>query len=353
MSIREMDLELKSLNIMIGPNGSGKSNLIAYFDMLREMVEGRVGLWTGLRGGADRVLRFGAKHTPKLSSRIEFGENAYAFELNHTDSDSFAFEDERLIFAPASVGDIVLGRGHREARLKSQLAPRGEAPRPADYIHASIDSWRVYHFHDTSSTAPVKLTRDLYDDEFLRHDASNLAAYLYMLRESHPAVYSQICKTARLAIPFFDDFNLRPRKNPHGDYQIQLRWKHRQSDEPFLASQLSDGSLRFICLVTALLQPDPPTTIILDEPEIGLHPHAITLLGALLRSASARMQVIAATQSARLVDEFAIDDLIVVEQVDGVSHFARLEFAEFDSWLEDYSVSELWESNLLGGRMPA
>ena len=352
MSIREMDLELKSLNIMIGPNGSGKSNLIAYFDMLREMVEGRLGLWTGLRGGADRVLRFGAKHTPKLSSRIEFGENAYAFELNHTDSDSFAFEDERLIFAPASVGDIVLGRGHREARLKSQLAPRGEAPRPADYIHASIDSWRVYHFHDTSSTAPVKLTRDLYDDEFLRHDASNLAAYLYMLRESHPAVYSQICKTARLAIPFFDDFHLRPSQDRHGNEQIQLKWKHRDSDASFWASQLSDGSLRFICLVTALLQPDPPATIIIDEPELGLHPFAITLLGSLLDSASEDIQVIAATQSSLLIDYFSIDDLIVVELVNGETTFNRLKENRFDLWLEDYSVGELWEKNVLGAGLP-
>ena len=353
MSIREMDLELKSLNIMIGPNGSGKSNLIAYFDMLRYLVQERLRNWVSDRDGADRVLTFGAKRTPHLSSRVEFGDNAYEFALRYTDADSLSFGDERLTLLSEERPGYSLGSGHKEALLKTQMRTDGGFPRRADYIQASIDSWRVYHFNDTSRTARVKQTQPLHADEYLRHDASNLAPYLFMLREDHPAVYSQICKTARLAIPFFDDFNLRPRKNPHGDYQIQLRWKHRQSDEPFLASQLSDGSLRFICLVTALLQPDPPTTIILDEPEIGLHPHAITLLGALLRSASARMQVIAATQSARLVDEFAIDDLIVVEQVDGVSHFARLEFAEFDSWLEDYSVSELWESNLLGGRMPA
>ena len=353
MSIREMNLELSNLNVMIGPNGSGKSNLVAYFEMLRWMVNERLGSWVGLRDGADRVLCFGAKQTQELSSRVEFGDNAYAFRLRHTDSDSLAFMDERLIYAPNDSRGFALGSGHKETLLKTQLRTDGGYLRRADYIDASIKSWRVYHFHDTSRSAPVMQTRDLHDCEFLRADADNLAAYLFMLREDQPTVYSQICKTVRLAIPFFADFHLRPTKNRHGEDKIRLMWQHKRSDRPFLANQLSDGSLRFICLVTALLQPDPPTTIIIDEPEIGLHPHAITLLGALLRSASARMQVIVATQSVRLVDEFSIDDLIVVEQVDGVSRFERRENAELEGWLADYSVGELWESNLLGGRLPA
>ena len=190
----------------------------------------------------------------------------------------------------------------------------------------------------------------LQDNIFLRPDASNLAAYLYRLVQEHPDVYNQIRKTVQLAIPFFDDFVLRPQSLPSEEQQIRLLWQQQNSDYALWPSQLSDGSIRFICLTTALLQPDPPSTIIIDEPELGLHPYAITLLGSLMRSASTRMQIIVSTQSVPLLNEFSIDDLIVVEREEGVSIFKRLDESDFQMWLEDYSVGELWEKNVLGGR---
>ena len=166
-----------------------------------------------------------------------------------------------------------------------------------------------------------------------------------------PGVYKQILRILRLALPFLDDFVLQPEQVRPDEFTIQLRWQGKDSDEPYLASQLSDGSLRFICLVTALMQPDPPATIIIDEPELGLHPYAITLLGALLHSASEKMQIIVATQSVALVNQFSIDDLIVVELKDGSSVFKCPKECEYELWLEDYSVGELWEKNVLGGRL--
>jgi predicted ATPase len=190
----------------------------------------------------------------------------------------------------------------------------------------------------------------VHDNEYLRPDASNLAAFLFRLSEESPDVYEQIRKTIRLAIPFFDNFDLKPRKLKTEEEQIRLLWKQIDSDYSLWPSQLSDGSIRFICLVTALLQPTPPSTIIIDEPELGLHPYAITLLGALLRSASTRMQVIVSTQSVPLVNEFSINDLIVVERENSGTVFKRHEEEEFKNWLETYSVGELWEKNILGGR---
>ena len=352
MSIREMDLELGKLNVMIGPNGSGKSNLIAYFEMLRQMMDGRLGLWTGLRGGADRVLSFGGKQTQELSSRVEFGDNAYAFTLRQTDTDSFAFADERPIYTPADPHGYALGSGHKEALLQTQLRTDDGYLRRADYIDASIKSWRVYHVHDTSNTARMKMHSAVHDSDYLRFDASNLAAFLYKLKQQHNDVYTRICKTVQLAIPFFDDFVLEPKAIRHGEEVLMLQWRRNDSDYKFLPAQLSDGSLRFICLVTALLQPEPPTTIIIDEPELGLHPFAITLMGALLDSASEIMQVIVATQSSRLIDSFCIDDLIVVELVNGETTFDRLAETSFDLWLENYSVGELWEKNVISAGLP-
>ncbi len=350
-SLQDVELELGNLNVLIGPNGGGKSNLISYFEMLREMVEGRLQFWVGKRAGADRILTFGPKMTPQFSSYIKFGDNEYGFTLEFDYDYRFVFTDESLRLGEAPTGPIKIGGwGNREAQIKSQIR-QGE-PLSADYCYASITSWKVYHFHDTSETAGVMGNRDLHDYKYLRPDASNLAAYLFQLREFHQEVYSEICNIVRLAIPFFNDFVLEPKMIKPGDYTIRLFWQQHDSDYKFSPSQLSDGSLRFICLVTALMQPDPPRTIILDEPELGLHPYAITLLGSLLDSASERMQVIVATQSPQLLDEFSVDDLIVVELREGVSVFNRLKESDFNVWLEDFSVGELWDKNVLGGGLP-
>ncbi len=348
------ELELGQLNILIGPNGAGKSNFISYFHMLREMVEGRLQVWVGKQGGANRLLTYGVKETSKLFSHIKFGNNAYAFTLEPTVTDRFIFTDERLFYEDRYAQGLPIGGwGNSEAQLKSEIVPNEW--RMANYCYASISNWKIFHFHDTSDTAGVKRQGGLQDNEYLRSDASNLAAYLYRLEQRYPTTYSQIRKIVQLAVPFFGDFVLIPEEVRPDEYQIQLMWRQNDSDYPFLPSQLSDGSIRFICLVTALSQPDPPSTIIIDEPELGLHPYAITLLGALMRSASAsaRMQIIVSTQSVPLLNEFSIDDLIVVERRGGVSVFNRLDESEFEMWLEDYSIGELWEKNVLGGRLPA
>ncbi|MCF6266289.1 MAG: AAA family ATPase [Desulfuromusa sp.] len=351
-SIQNMEkLPLYRLNVLIGANGVGKSNFVSFFRMLGEMLDQRLQVWTKKQGGADRILSFGVKETEEIEAYVKFGLNGYKFALESTVEGGFAFTKESLFYNGPFYGPSWdhLGSGHSEALLKDKFekSNRGDV---SDYIYSSISSWKVFHFHDTSETAGVKRLGALHDDEYLRPDASNLAAYLYRLKDDHPEVYEKIRKVIRLAIPFFDDFVLKPRKLSTEEEQIRLLWRQKDSDYSLWPSQLSDGSIRFICLATALLQPDPPSTIIIDEPELGLHPYAITLLGALLRSASSRMQVIVSTQSVPLLNEFSIDDLIVVEREDGASVFKRCKEDEFEDWLKDYSIGELWEKNILGGR---
>lgn len=352
MSIQDMErFPLGMLNVLIGSNGAGKSNLVTYFHMLGEMVEGRLQKWTRNKGSADRILSFGVKETTRLESFIGFALNGYRFSLEPTVDGGFSFAEEKLYFQGPYYGPswTYLGSGHSEAKLKecyNEWTPGSTA----DYCYSSISSWKVFHFHDTSDTAGMKRLGALHDNDYLRPNASNLAAFLYRMAEEHPNIYQQIRKTIQLAIPFFDDFSFKPQTLSSEEKQIRLLWKQRDSDYAFWPSQLSDGSLRFICLVTALLQPDPPSTIIIDEPELGLHPYAISLLGSLFRSASKRMQVIVSTQSVPLINEFSINDLVVVEREQEATVLKRYNEEEFASWLEDYSVGELWEKNILGGR---
>lgn len=358
-SIRELeDFQLNDLNVLIGANGAGKSNFVNYFRMLRELVNLRLQKWVAKQGGANRLLTFGVKETEDLFSQLIFGEHVYEFTLEPTIDDGLFFLTEfiQLIGMPGTGIGWSYGAGQSESEVMNiareiDLRPENEIDdvKAVRHYYNSISSWKVFHFHDTSETAGVKRFGSVDDNRFLREDASNLAAYLYRLQREHPETYQQIRKTVQLALPFFDDFDLVPERLSGDDQRIRLNWNQRNSDYPMSPNQLSDGSIRFICLTTALLQPDPPSTIIIDEPELGLHPYAITLLGSLLQSESQRMQIIVSTQSVPLLNEFSIDDLIVVELKDGVSVFNRLSEAEFEHWLEDYTVGDLWEKNVLGG----
>ncbi len=356
-SIRKLEeLELRSLNVLIGANGAGKSNFVGFFRLLRDLIEQKLQLAVGTtEGGADACLYMGPKLTPQLSAELYFGRNGYKFSLVPTTDNQFVFSEEVVIFKSDSGTSYPtsLGSGHREAQLnkrKDDLGKTGAARGPAHYVFDSISSWIVYHFHDTSLSAGVRRQKPINDNEVLRTDAENLAAFLYRIGKTSPDSYTQIRDVVRLAAPFFDDFKLRP--VPTDPNMIQLEWLQKDSDYPFRANQLSDGTLRFICLATALLQPKQPPTMLFDEPELGLHPYALALLGNLFCQASQRpqKQIIISTQSAALLNEFTPEDVIVVERHQGESTFRRLNSVDLSEWLSEYTLGELWQKNILGGR---
>jgi predicted ATPase len=208
-------------------------------------------------------------------------------------------------------------------------------------IYEAIRSWKIYHFHDTSSTAAMRHAEIVEDNESLSSDAKNIAPFLLRLREELSPVYEEILDVCRLVTPYLDDFILKPQKFG-SETRVSLTWGTKGSDHPMQPYQLSDGSIRFICLATALLQPDPPATLIIDEPELSLHPEAIHILAELIQSASKRTQIIIATQSSLLLDQFSVEDIVVVNRKEGESYFERLSRRDYSVWLEDYSVGQLW-----------
>lgn len=349
-SIREQTLRLGRLNVFIGGNGAGKSNLVGVFHFLNRVVVGDLQNYTGEAGGADSILYFGRKQSPSLSVELEFvrghDANGYAFELRPTAEDRFIFSSESFWYHDRSRYpeplSTHLGGGHSEARVQHSTE------NIARYVRDDLDSYRIYHFHDTSSSARVKQTCDLDDNRRMLHDAGNLPAFLYRLQQNHAGHFRNIEDAIRQIAPFFEGFRLEPsRLNPD---KIRLEWKEKGSEAYFNASVLSDGTLRFMCLATLLLQPILPAVILLDEPEIGLHPAAISLLADLLESAAQRTQVLVATQSVTLVNQFTPESVWVVEREDRYSIFKHLESADMSAWLENYSLGELWEKNILGGR---
>ena len=357
-SIRSAEVELRSLNVLIGANGSGKSNFIGVFRFLRDLVTGNLRVHVGQAGGADSLLHFGRKRTDQLALEVVFAPvgpraNGYSCVLVPTTEGGFVFQSEYAVIHDGSRYPQPYAKLLDQGHVESQLRPAIQDDLLTAFVREAMQSWRVYHFQDTSDSARVKQAADIYDNRFLRPDASNLAPFLYALAETDPDHYRKIVGAVQMVAPFFADFALRP--DPLNEDKIRLEWTERGSDFYFGPSALSDGTLRFICLATLLLQPTGrlPSTILLDEPELGLHPYAITVLAGLLKAAAQKTQVIVSTQSVSLVNQFAAEDVLVVEREQGETVFRRFDTEAVEHWLEEYGLGDLWEKNVLGGRPSA
>src|SRR2546426_2298532 len=350
-SIRGLDsFELRSLNVLIGANGAGKSNFISIFRMLAELIEGRLQLFVRDEDGPDALLFGTRKQTPQMELEFYFDRNGYLITLKAS-GDTLVFAREATWFR----GDFAkrthpLASGHEEARLP---VVRGDTFAP--YVRNAISSWRVYHFHDTSTSAPVGHAQPVRDNLRLKPDASNLAPFIRQVRERHKGYYERIVQTIRLVAPFFGNFVYR---DDPGE-RVDLEWfDATDPDTPFGPRQLSDGTLRFICLAVLLLQPASlqPDTILLDEPELGLHPYALNVLAGMLKQAAEAKQVMVSTQSVELINALEPEDVVVVNRRVTESHrmaestFERLKAEELADWLKEYTLGELWKRNIIGGR---
>ena len=343
-SIKTLTLDLGQLNILIGSNGAGKTNFISAFNFLRHLIEQRLQFTVRKKGGGNKILHYGSQTTDELYIQLDFNTNKYKVVLNNSENDSLFIHKEEVGIWNKSYQQP-LWENVASNELESKISTnQGYIPK---YTFDALKTWRVYHFHDTSENALVKKSARINDNEFLREDAANLAPFLYRLKIESPKHYQRIVNNIQLTVPMFRDFNLRPNL---ASGMILLEWQDKNSDYLFTAGDLSDGSLRFICIVTMLLQPNRPDLILLDEPELGLHPMAIKILAGLLKKVANFSQIIISTQSEKLVSEFEAQDIIVVEHNGENSTFNRLENERLVSWLNDYSLGELWEQNVIGGR---
>lgn len=351
-SIKEMDLELGPINVCIGANGAGKSNLIEFFKMINELMEGRLQQYLATTGRATANLHFGPKVTPQLEAQLKFeagqSTNTYHIRLFYAAGDSLIFADETLSFLGIGYDtprQKSLGAGHQEALVRDHV----EDEPLINVLRSSLNRCRVYHFNDTSQTARIRRHCYIGDDRWLMPDAANLAAVLYRLKSENERIYRRIVRNVAQIAPFFVDFHLEP--SGHYGNDIILNWRHRESDLLFGPHQLSDGTLRAMCLISLLQQPadDLPYVIVVDEPELGLHPQALELIASLFQAVSENVQVLISTQSATFVDVFDPQDIVIVERRGEATTFERPDPKILESWLEEYSLGEIWEKNIIGG----
>ena len=341
-TFKDIYLDLSPINILIGANGSGKSNFMSFFDFLNRLYNNNLREYIALKGGEDKILFQGKKVTDEITFKIEFdnGQNGYSVVLKLGD-DGFVFNKEILIFKG---NDKNISNFYTNSHLKITDNYR------ARYIIKYLEGFRKYHFHDTGVKSPFTLQSNIESGiHYLYSNGANLAAFLYHINQEDKITYHRIVKTIQSIAPYFSDFYLVPNANE----EVRLQWRDKYSDIVFGATDLSDGTLRFIALITLFLQPNPPNTIVIDEPELGLHPAAIAKLAAMIQSAAAKgCQVIAATQSTDLISYFEPEDIVTVDRVKGETVFKRLSKEPLQQWLEDYTLDDLWKRSIIETGQP-
>lgn len=345
-SIRALEnLELGSLNVLVGANGAGKSNLVALFSLLGAMARENLELFAAREGGSDGLLFGGRETTPCLEMGLEFGGGSgYQVALEPEGARLLVVREGLSARAgPGGARVRELGGGGTEARLAKAEVPAAED------LASEMRDWQVYHFCDTGRRAAVRGEQAVRDNLRLRPDGGNLAAYLRRLSEAHPQDHLEIVRAVRVVAPFFVRFVSR---NGAGE-RMELEWIEKGEPEVVRGpGQMSDGTLRFVCLMTLLLQPTElqPRTIFIDEPELGMHPYALGVLSEVLRDVSRRRQVIVATQCPDLVSGLETEEVVVVNRRGAESSFERPDAERLRHWREDFSLGDLWKMNVIGGR---
>lgn len=350
------DVELSGIPkaaVLIGANGSGKSNFIRFFDMLSWMLGARrLAEFVEMQGGADDQLHGGSRSTARIEAevrlRTDAGRNDYKFILSHAHPDRFIFTEEAFRFS-RSVFDTEAAWQYLESgQPKAKIVEEAQSNTTARVIERLLRNCAVHQFHDTSDTSDFKKRWDAEDNNYLRSHGGNLAAVLLRLERQHIKRYELICQHIGRILPVFDRFQIEESYR-----KVLLRWKAKGTDKTFGAHLTSDGSLRFFALVTLLNLPPEMLTdvLLLDEPELGLHPAAIALVGGMIKALAEERQVIVATQSPLLVDAFGLDEIFVLELRDGRTQFNKLSPDDYQVWLDDnFTSGDLWRKNLLGGR---
>ena len=344
-------LELPQLTVLIGANGAGKSTLIRFFEMLSWMLKAKNLQEFVLRhGGGDDQFFMGARKTSRIHAELcmetRSGQNDYRFNLAHISAgDTVMVMNEAFRYAPRHTQNEVTWTEIDAVGKESSLLNRTD--KTAKTIINLLRQCSTYQFHDTSFNAAIHNRWDVTESFRLRSDGGNLAAVLLGLRNGDRKRYELIVKQIGRVLPAFKDFVLEEEAG-----KVLLRWVGRQSDKVFGSHLTSDGSLRLFCLLTLLNLPPErlPDVLFFDEPELGLHPHAITLVAEMFKRLSKKRQIFIATQSPYLVDCFELENIIVASASNGETVLRNLPREHYQRWLdEEYQLSDIWLQQAAGG----
>lgn len=357
-SIKDTEIELDNINILIGANGAGKSSFLSIFELLRVITnddqktnDNNLKYYIEKNGGANAIVHYGTKTTSDVFINIQSGNKNYPFGLLSVNDDrlivkswqnslsQYELEDRNTTYNKTN--NIRETKTLLNGNINNKYSDEENYQNAVSLLKNTI----VYHFNDTGDTSPLKRTCDIDENRYLFPDGANLAAIIYKIKNEHPAEYRKIINAVKLILPTFKDFIFNITKD-----SVKLRWQDKYNlDYTFPLSALSDGTLRFIALSVLLNQPEPQKLIIIDEPELGLHPEAVTILSEMIKLASVKSQIIISTQSVDLINCFEPKDILITENKNGETQIKRQNPDELKEWLKDYTLGDIWLKNLIGG----
>ena len=340
-SLRSLAVRLDGLNVLIGSNGSGKSNFLSFFELLGNAFEQRLGAYVARMGGVDKFLFQGREVTECIKASLAMSHNSYELTLQEADG--------KLIVASERLGYYNNLATITEYQPETTVKTYNGMTR-GDYIKGYLSHIRKFHFHDTGSRSPFASECHVKNDSYMLYShGENIAPMLFRIQREQPVVYRRIVKVIQSVAPYFSDFYF----NVSEAETLRLLWRDKYSEMIFGPNDLSDGTIRFIALATLFMQPELPSVVIIDEPELGLHPVAIQKLAGLMMSAEARgCQIIVATQSADLISNFRPEQILTVNQCGGVTSLERLSSDALENWLRDYTLGDLWKQSIVKGGQP-
>lgn len=374
--LHDVSLPLKPLNVLIGANGCGKTTLLDVFTLLSASasgelkstisdyggIDGNLSALSSVAGDKARFARFEADKTvpghPPLKYAITLKPSGASYEIS---DESLTQHADRSKPDPMKHIESIHGRVRyfdpgknkllppewEHDALESALSQVSKMYQEPENFRKGLASSTHYHVLDVGSRAPVRLPQPMREAKLPGKDGEDLVSCLYWMREADPDRFETIEDTLRVGFPEFDRLNFPP----VAAGTMAMTWKEKNVKHPFFMHQLSEGTLRFLWLVTLLYSPGLTEVTLLDEPEVSLHPELLSVLADCMRDASNRTQLIVATHADRLVRFLRPEEVITMDvEDDGVTTATRADELDLDEWLDEYTLDQVWQHGRMGGR---
>ena len=359
----DVSLELRPLTVLIGANGCGKTSVLDVLNLLSNSAQGRLGPAVSEMAGLGSVLTY--DRAPELKLGLSFNSSVgemlgyhlvleprgLGFAIREESMGSpiepsqIAASDARVDFYDVR-GELVES-GSRRGLLETALSQVPKSLHGPEEFRETLAGSTFYQGISVGVRSPVRLPQQLGPAQLPGRDGEDLVSCLYSMRESHPERFEAVEDTLRVAFPRFKRLEFPP----VAAGTVGLGWRDNDSTKTFYAHQLSPGTLRFLWLTALLQSPGLPALILLDEPEVSLHPEMVSLMVDQFREASFRSQLVIATQSDSLIRFLEPKEVVVCDSDEGaMTTLTRADELDLEEWLKEYSLDELWRNGRLGAR---
>lgn len=364
----QIDMRDRPLTVMIGANGVGKTSLLEIFSLLAASANAQLANKISELGGLpdiitrDRAnsitisLSMSVPGYAPLDYQLEVALKGFTYEIaletltqqnnRHALEPLKYIESRGLDVIYFNTEDRALLRPNWDHNpLETSLAQVPKMYQEPEKLRKRLASCTFYGALNVAPKSP-RLPQSMRPASLPGANGEDLVSCLYYLRETDPERFEIIEDTLTAAFPDFERLGFPP----VAAGTITMTWKDKNFSKPIYMHQLSEGTLRFIWLITLLQSPGLTAVTLIDEPEVSLHPELLRLLADMMREASQKTQLIVATHSDRLIRFLKPEEVLVCDAEDGLTTMRWGDSFNLEHWLEEYSLDQVWAMNLMGGR---